>query len=514
MRWDGGKGDRPSLPAACAGAVDGQPGDRVRSSRTGTRGRSAGPARHLRRGRRRGPDGRGDGPPRARRPDHCSRLSADPARGRRPASTASRCRSRSPRRRKRSWTRPRAPPEIPDNDCPANFIFLGASEILPPTVIDVVADVDGSFEAEFTPETFGNHEVEVRDLERGHTGEASFEVFRSSATSSTSPTAPKRTSTDKHGIEAEAEQLTETTGRSSTRSPASSTTFRPSPAKDEAKAKLAELQSAMKALRAQGASPEWVNGMGHLVTLQSVGSEMRVATMGLSARLKGWHAVAKRANARASTVLAEVTRGNLLCDQLDVAINGLKAVDFFLGLLTEPIAYFADWAIENDADEAGRHDPGGQAHQIRHRGGRDLVEGHHHPRADARGCDKGHFKTELTVRAQQDGLCAECVHGQPHVRALLPDFPGAGHRQDDRGVPPVRQPLLELYGRDQRRDHPALSKGAKRRCDRADRRDHGQRDVVPVLGQRHSRAVPGAGAGHRAEDGAPGIRWASATSRC
>ncbi|MGO4723802.1 MULTISPECIES: hypothetical protein [unclassified Inquilinus] len=239
-----------------------------------------------------------------------------------------------------------APAEIPDNDCPVNVLFLGASEILPPTVIDVVADVDGSFEAEFTPETFGKHEVEVRDPEGGPAGEASFEVADLSDLVE-QPDCAKKDDTDRHGIEAEAEKLTETTEAIIDAVAGKLDELPASPAKDEAKTKLAELQTAMKALRAQGASPEWVNGMGHLVTLQSVASEMRVATMGLSARLKGWHAVAKRANARASTVLAEVTRGNLLCDQLDVAINGLKAVDFFLGLLIQPGAYFVDWAKEN-----------------------------------------------------------------------------------------------------------------------------------------------------------------------
>lgn len=240
-----------------------------------------------------------------------------------------------------------APEEIPDNDCPANVIFIGPTEALPPTVIDVVADVDGSFEAEFTPETIGTHEVEVRDPERGQTGEASFEVADLSDLVDEPDCAKKKDGTNKGGIEAEAEKLTETTGAIIDAVAGKLDALPASPAKDEAKAKLAELQGAMKALRDQGRSPEWVNGVGHLVTLQSVASEMRVATMGLSARLKTWHAVARRANARASTVLAEATRGNLLCDQLDVAINGLKAVDFFLGLLTKPGAYFVDWAKEN-----------------------------------------------------------------------------------------------------------------------------------------------------------------------
>lgn len=290
-----------------------------------------------------------------------------------------------------------APEEIPDNDCPANFIFLGASEILPPTVIDVVADVDGSFEAEFTPQTFGNHEVEVRDPEQGQTGEASFEVSDLSDLVEEPDCAKNKDSADKHGIEAEAEKLTETTEAIIDAVAGKLDELPASPAKDEAKTKLAELQSAMKALRAQGASPEWVNGVGHLVTLQSVASEMRVATMGLSARLKGWHAVAKRANARASTVLAEVTRGNLLCDQLDVAINGLKAVDFFLGLLTKPIAYFADWAIENVPTKLVSMIPAVK----RTKSGTEAVETSWKGittfapmREDAA---KGHFKTEFTV---------------------------------------------------------------------------------------------------------------------
>ncbi|WP_342241461.1 hypothetical protein [Inquilinus sp. OTU3971] len=239
-----------------------------------------------------------------------------------------------------------APQEIPDNDCPANVIFVGPLEALPPTVIDVVADVDGSFEAEFTPQTIGTHEVEIRDPERGQTGDTSFEVSDLSDLVE-EPDCAKKDGADKRGIEAEAETLTETTGAIIDAVAGKLDDLPASPAKDEAKAKLAELQGAMKTLRAQGGSPEWVNGVGQLVALQSVASEMRVATMGLSARLKTWHAVAKRANARASAVLAEVTRKNLLCDQLDVAINGLKAVDFFLGLLTKPVAYFVDWAKEN-----------------------------------------------------------------------------------------------------------------------------------------------------------------------
>ena len=42
-----------------------------------------------------------------------------------------------------------------------------------------------------------------------------------------------------------------------------------------------------------------------------------------------------------------MTRGNVVCDQIDIIINGLKFCDFYLSLVTTPGKFFVDWAKEN-----------------------------------------------------------------------------------------------------------------------------------------------------------------------
>ena len=237
-----------------------------------------------------------------------------------------------------------APEELPDPDCP-KVVSLGASKIVAPTTMKAAVDRNGGFEVAYTPTTMGDHEIEVIDDTRRYTGNAAFEV--GDPADFLPDRECKKEKVDKSGLEREAEKLTETAVAIVDAVATKINGLPASPAKDEAKIKIAELQGAFKKLVAQGKSPNWVIGAAHLVTLQGVASEMHVATMGLSARLGQWHGVAKRANEQGSRVLADVTRANIFCDQLDVAVNALTAVDFFLGLLTKPATYFKDWAIEN-----------------------------------------------------------------------------------------------------------------------------------------------------------------------
>ena len=74
---------------------------------------------------------------------------------------------------------------------------------------------------------------------------------------------------------------------------------------------------------------------------------MRPATQTVVAKLDGWLEPARKARMEAPRAIASMTHGNLVCDQLDIVINGLKFIDFYLGLIIAPAEFLEDWAKEN-----------------------------------------------------------------------------------------------------------------------------------------------------------------------
>ena len=120
-----------------------------------------------------------------------------------------------------------------------------------------------------------------------------------------------------------------------------------SPAVTELKRRLEELDRDGKDAVPCGDVPDWVSGTAHLNELRRVAPEMHTATRKVVLELDQWLGAAKQAKEQAPRALAELTQGNVMCDQLDIIIAGLKFLDFYMGLIVKPGSFLQDWAKEN-----------------------------------------------------------------------------------------------------------------------------------------------------------------------
>jgi hypothetical protein len=94
-------------------------------------------------------------------------------------------------------------------------------------------------------------------------------------------------------------------------------------------------------------APAWLPGFDNIIILRSRSPYLRQPTRGISRQIKDWRKQAHQANKNAPRAIASITQGNVVCDQLDVVVNGFKFIDFYLGLIIAPSKFLADWAKEN-----------------------------------------------------------------------------------------------------------------------------------------------------------------------
>jgi hypothetical protein len=229
-----------------------------------------------------------------------------------------------------------APAEMPKGPDSA-IIITGPAERVPPTTLKVVVTRAGTFEAAYTPRTTGEHEVVVTDGAGRYRGETRFEVEN-----------PNEIGEHlREELEREAKRLVEHAHAFVKATTTRLNELPPSPARDEARRKAEILVKALADALPRGGAPSWVNGVEHLAALRRVSPQMQTASATLVRALDDWKREASRANEKAPQVLAAITRGNVVCDQLDIVINGLKFCDFYLGLIVTPGQFFIDWAKEN-----------------------------------------------------------------------------------------------------------------------------------------------------------------------
>lgn len=229
-----------------------------------------------------------------------------------------------------------APGELPNGDR-SQGVCASAARRLPPTVLQVSVSSAGLFEADFTPQTTGEHEVTAIDATGSVRGETRFEVE--------DPCELNESLRDE--IEKEVEKILENLREIMKPLQERIDELPESPAKDEAKQKAKELQQEFESAYPKNSLPSWINALDHLADLQRVAPSTNKATAPLKSGMRNWLKFARDSNKQAPTVRAELTSGNVLCDNLDTIINGLKFFDFMLSLLTKPIDFFVDWAKEN-----------------------------------------------------------------------------------------------------------------------------------------------------------------------
>jgi hypothetical protein len=209
----------------------------------------------------------------------------------------------------------------------------------PPSRLSAVVQPSGTFEVSYTPQAYGEHEVEVTS-EAGQSGETSFEVVEP-------PEAEAGCASLRPTLEPEARELAENVTELADAVCDKQEELPASPAVDEARAKCEAFEKALTEAVPPGTSPPWVHAVDHLADLRRLGPEMRKASAGLVSQLEGWEQTAAGANQKFNEALASVTRGNVVCDQIDIIISGLKFCDFYLSMVTTPGKFFVDWAKEN-----------------------------------------------------------------------------------------------------------------------------------------------------------------------
>lgn len=234
---------------------------------------------------------------------------------------------------------PEAGEECAATESPAKLVGgTGKLGPEPPTRLSAMVQPSGTFEVSYTPRAYGEHEVEVGSGS-GQTGETGFEVVEPPEAGCGAPLRPK--------LEPEGRKLAQNVSELASAVCDKQAELPPSPAVEEAGAKCEALEKALAEAVPPGSSPPWVNALDHLADLRRLGPEMRAASAGLVSRLEGWERTASEANQKFDGALASVTRGNVVCDQIDIIINGLKFCDFYLSMVTTPGKFFVDWAKEN-----------------------------------------------------------------------------------------------------------------------------------------------------------------------
>lgn len=238
-----------------------------------------------------------------------------------------------------------APEPEPESSCPedkdkSTAKVIGLFKPEKPSVLSAPVSQSGRFEVTFTPKATGTHEVEANDPDKAYQGKAEFEV-------SELELEDECEEVPQDEIEEETAGLSEAICEAVDALEARIVELPPSPAKDELGKKLKELSAELKEAQPCGEAPIWANGYYHLKKLQKDVPGVRPAVAPAVRQIKEWLRGAKQARAEAPKALAKITQGNVVCDQLDVIVNGLKFVDFYLGLIIEPAKFLGDWAKEN-----------------------------------------------------------------------------------------------------------------------------------------------------------------------
>lgn len=234
---------------------------------------------------------------------------------------------------------PDAPPS--ESTCPepdARIVSTAPAKRLPPTVLNIPVSRVGVFETIYTAKVPGEYEVLIEG--GGRRGERTFEAEAAEADEECKEIPRKE-------IEKEATQLRQTLCKAVDIIETRIKQLPASPAKDEFTRRFAEFRTEMRQAPSCDDPPPWINGIDHIKHMQKVAPRTRPATTGLTKQFAMWLDTAQRANAEAPKALAQLTAGNIACDQIDIIVNGLKFCDFYLGLLVEPGKWLIDWAKEN-----------------------------------------------------------------------------------------------------------------------------------------------------------------------
>ncbi len=209
-----------------------------------------------------------------------------------------------------------------------------------PVILSATVDQSATFRATYTPNDLGDHAVEAVDPTGRYRGTASFSVSDPAA-------AAEQAEVPQDEVEETAAALADIVCQAAAILAQRVSELPSSPASDELKRQLQEIDRDGRETVPCGEAPQWVSGVYHLTRLQHIDPALRPAIAPAVLEFRGWLPVAQRARAQAPAALAELTTGNVVCDQLDIIVNGLKFIDFYLGLMVKPSQFLQGWAKGN-----------------------------------------------------------------------------------------------------------------------------------------------------------------------
>lgn len=231
---------------------------------------------------------------------------------------------------------PKAESGCPDKEEDSELVTSGPARPERPTTVRARIERDGSFETTYTPRVTGEHEVVASAAE--YRGEATFEVENLEMENCEDIPGEE--------IEKEAKDLSRQVCKIVDVIRQKIEKLPSSPAKEEFRRKLAEFEKELQKKPACGEAPGWVAGIGAINGMHRASPHTRRATRKIVGQFKTWLGAAQEANRRAPEVMSHLTSGNVLCDQLDIVINGLKFVDFYIGLMATPTEFFTGFLKE------------------------------------------------------------------------------------------------------------------------------------------------------------------------
>lgn len=241
------------------------------------------------------------------------------------------------------WEVPSFTPEFESEDaCPDDNSATPMQVIAKqdPTVIMADVDVNGRFEAEFTPKVEGRHTVEATDASKAHKGEAAFEVV-------TIELELKCYEIPAEEAEEAAVGLIKNVCDVANALVEGLVTLPDSPAKEEFERQLKAFNEHRAEVLACDEAPNWAWSFRQMRELNRAVPALEPTFAPVKQGLREWNKQAEQAAAIAPKILAPLTHDNLVCDTLDTLINGLKYIEFAIGLLTKPADLVKDWAVEN-----------------------------------------------------------------------------------------------------------------------------------------------------------------------
>jgi hypothetical protein len=227
-----------------------------------------------------------------------------------------------------------APPgPKPESDCPpdeneaAVLTASGRTQPEPPSVLTATASSSGTFDVQYTPKVTGRHTVVAR---AGPVrGDAKFDVAR------VPKALPECDDLPAEDIQQELDNLVKNVCDLTPLLKQRVDELPESPAKDEFKGMLDEFDKQQRPCQVPDQRPA-INALNYL---HRRAPAARPFTGPLREPVRPWLETARETNRKVPAVRAELTAGNILCDKIDIIINGLKFFNFAIGL----VSYYGDY---------------------------------------------------------------------------------------------------------------------------------------------------------------------------